>query len=85
VLSIVENYEKILIKDKVSSPLAIALLDYLLTKPIISVQGVASHFQTSYQTALVLIKEFTKREILREMTEKKRDRRYSYWEYMDSS
>jgi Fic family protein len=83
VLSIADTHKKLLLQKKVSSPLAIALLDYLFIKPHLSVQEVAQHFQTSYQTAQTLINHFVDMKILREVTGKKRDRRFSYWEYLD--
>jgi Fic family protein len=83
VLSIADTHKKLLLQKKIASPLAIALLDYLFVKPLLSVQEVAQHFQTSYQTAQTLINHFVEIEILKEITGKKRDRRFSYWEYLD--
>lgn len=83
VLSIADRHKKLLLQEKISSPLAIALLDYLFTKPVLSVQEVAAAFQTSYQTAQGLIHQFVNLNILKETTGKKRDRRFSYWEYLD--
>lgn len=83
VFSIAERHKNLLFQNKVSSPFAVALLDYLSVKPHISIQEVASHFQVSYQTAQSLIKQFVEIGILKEITGKKRDRRYSYWEYLD--
>lgn len=83
VLAIAEKHKKLLIQKKVSAPLAIALLDYLFTKPHLSIQEVAHNFETSYQTAQALVRQFLDLEILIEITGKKRDRRFSYWEYLD--
>ena len=83
VLAIADKHKKLLLQKKVSSPLAIALLDYLFIKPHLSVQETARHFQSSYQTAQSLINQFVEMEILREITGKKRDRRFTYWEYID--
>jgi Fic family protein len=83
VLSIADRHKKLLLQKKISSPLAIALLDYLFVKPHLSVQEVAQHFQISYQTAQSLINHFVGMELLKEITGKKRDRRFSYWEYLD--
>lgn len=66
-----------------SSPLAVALLDYLFIKPHVSIQEVAEHFQISYPTSQALIKQFVDIGILKEITGKKRDRRFSYWEFLD--
>lgn len=83
VLMIADKHKKILFHKKISSPLAMALLDYLFVKPHLSVQEVAQHFQISYQVAQSLIKQFVSMEIVKEVTGKKRDRRFSYWEYLD--
>lgn len=83
VLSIADNHKKLLLQKRISSPLAMALIDYLLVKPHTSVQDIADQFETSYTTAHSLVKQFTQLEILKELTGKKRDRRFSYWEYLD--
>lgn len=81
-LSMAEKHKQILLQKKVSSPLAIALLEYLFLKPIVSIQEVMTHFKISYQTAQHLVKQFVDADILKETTGKKRDRRFSYWEYI---
>jgi len=83
VLALADTHKKRLIKEKISSPLAIGLLDYLFVKPHVSTHEVAEHFQISFQTAQTLINHFVEMEILREITGKKRDRRYSYWQYLE--
>jgi DNA-binding IclR family transcriptional regulator len=72
-----------LIKEKISSPMAIGLLDYLFVKPHLSIHDVAENFQLSFQTAKTLVNHFVQIGILREITGKKRDRRYSYWLYLE--
>lgn len=83
VLALADTHKKRLIKEKISSPLAIGLLDYLFIKPHVSTHEVAEQFQMSFQTAQTLINRFVEMEILREITGKKRDRRYSYWQYLE--
>ncbi len=83
VLTLAEVHKKQLIKEKISSPIAIGLLDYLFIKPHVSTHNVAEHFQTTYQTARTLIAHFVEMNILREITGKKRDCRYSYWRYLE--
>ncbi|MBA3721448.1 MAG: Fic family protein [Parachlamydiaceae bacterium] len=82
-LSIADKHKKLLLQKKISSPLSIALLDYLFVKPHLSVQEAADKFQTSYQTAQTVVNHLVEMDILKEITGKKRDRRYSYWEYLD--
>ncbi len=83
VLALADIHKKKLIEEKISSPMAIGLLDYLFIKPHLSTQEVAEHFQMTFQTAQTLINHFVNLEILREITGKKRDRRYSYWQYLE--
>lgn len=84
VLNLAEIHKSILLGNKIASPLAIALLDYLFTKPLVSVNDVADHFSLSYGAAKKLVQQFEETGILRDITGKKRDRLYSYWEYMDT-
>jgi Fic family protein len=83
VLALADSHKKLLIEQKISSPLAIALLDYIFVKPHLSIQEVADYFQISFQSAQSLVTQFVKMGILKEITGKKRDRRYNYWEYLD--
>jgi len=83
VLALADTHKKLLLQNKISSPLAIALLDHLFAKPHLSIQEIAEHFQTSFQTAQTLVSQFVKLGILKEITGRKRDRRFSYWEYLD--
>lgn len=82
-LALAEKHKKLLLERKISSPLAIVLLDYIFVKPHLSVQEVAEQFEISFQTAHTLVKQFVAIGILKEITGKKRDRRFSYWEYLD--
>ncbi|MFV0341132.1 MAG: Fic family protein, partial [Parachlamydiaceae bacterium] len=56
---------------------------YLLTKPHISAQDIVKHLHVSFPSAQNLIDHFVEINILKEITGKKRDRRYSYWQYLD--
>ncbi len=82
ILHLRENHKKLLLKRKIASPYAIALLDYLFERPHVSIKEVAEHLEISYQTANLLMTQFVEVEILKELTGKKRDKRYSYWEYL---
>ncbi|MDX8430632.1 MAG: Fic family protein [Candidatus Algichlamydia australiensis] len=82
ILKLQEEHKKRLIKKKLSTPYAIALLDYLFEKPHLSISDIADHLKISYQGAKSMVDQFVKIEILKEITGKRRDRRYSYWEYL---
>lgn len=83
VLALADAHKKLLLKNKISSPMAIALLDHLFVKPRLSIHDLTEHLQLSYPTAQALVKQFVDLGMLKEITGKKRDRRYSYWEYLD--
>lgn len=83
VLILADSHKKKLIQEKFSSPVAMGFLDYLFEKPHTSAQDVAQHFQMTFQSAQTLINHFVEVGILREITGKKRDRRYSYWQYLE--
>ena len=81
-LQLQEDHKKRLIAKKLSTPYAVALLDYLFEKPHLTINDVADHLKISYQGAKVLVDQFVTTEILKEITGKRRDKRYSYWEYL---
>jgi len=81
-LQLQEDHKKRLIAKKLSTPYAIALLDYLFEKPHLNINDVAYHLKISYQGAKALVDQFVATEILKEITGKRRDKRYSYWEYL---
>lgn len=81
-LQLQEDHKKRLIAKKLSTPYAIALLDYLFEKPHLSINDVVDHLKISYQGAKALVDQFVTTEILKEITGKRRDKRYSYWEYL---
>jgi Fic family protein len=81
-LQLQEDHKKRLIAKKLSTPYAIALLDYLFEKPHLNINDVADHLKISYQGAKALVDQFVTTEILKEITGKRRDKRYSYWEYL---
>jgi len=82
-LRLQEAHKKRLITAKLSTPYAIVLLDHLFEKPHLSIKDAAAHLKTSYQSAKTLVQQFVSLEILKEITGKRRDKRYSYWEYLD--
>ena len=81
-LQLQEDHKKRLISKKLSTPYAIALLDYLFERPHLTINDVADHLKISYQGAKALVDQFVTAEILKEITGKRRDKRYSYWEYL---
>lgn len=83
ILALADQHKKLLLHKKISSPLAIVLLDYLFIKPYISIHEVAEYFHISFQRAQTLVIQFADMGILKEITGKKRARCFSYWEYLE--
>jgi len=82
ILNLAEKHKRVLLENKVASPLAIALLDYLFAHPMVTIKDLSEQFKVTYPTAKALILPFEKCGILREITGKKRDKLYCYWEYL---
>ncbi len=83
ILALVETHKKLLFQHKISSPVAMALLDHLFIKPHVSTSEIASALSISYQSAQTMIMQFVKLSIVKEITGKERNRRFSYWQYID--
>lgn len=83
ILTLKDKDQNILYKKKLSSPIAIMLLNKLFETPIISVKDVEEHFNISYPTAALLVKQFVAAKMVKEITGQKRAKRFVYTEYMD--
>ncbi len=83
ILELQTNHRNLLWQKKISSPLAVGLLEKLFYTPYMSVKDVAEVFSISYQSASVLVTQFEKHKILKEVTGRKRDKRYVYKQYID--
>ncbi len=82
ILQLRETHQALLGKRRISSPLAIMLLDKLFYTPLIRVSDVQREFKLSHQAASNLINQFEKIGILKEITGKKRGRRFVYARYL---
>ncbi len=82
ILELQARHRNILWEKRLSSPLAVGILEKLFFTPYISVKGVAREFSISFQSASTLVSQFEDAEILREITGKKRDKRYIYADYI---
>lgn len=83
ILELQSRHRSLLWERKISSPIAVGLLDRLFGKPYVSVKDVAEGFKISFQAASTIVSQFEKAGILKETTGRKRDKRYLYQEYMD--
>ncbi|MEO5645552.1 MAG: Fic family protein [Bacteroidia bacterium] len=74
--------EKIITLGK-RSPLARKMLDYICTKPVITVSDLIDELKTSKPTANALVKDFVRLNILEEKTGYKRNRIFIFEEYLE--
>ncbi len=65
-----------------SSGLAMNVLEFLYTRPIVSVKGISVYTKQAYANANQLVARFTEIGILREMTNRGRNRRFMYFDYL---
>ncbi|HQQ28079.1 MAG TPA: Fic family protein [Syntrophales bacterium] len=83
ILELQSRHRRLLWENRISSPIAVGLLDRLFGKPYVSVKDMAEGFEISFQAASTIVSQFEKAGILKETTGRKRDKRYLYQEYMD--
>ncbi len=82
ILELQTKHRELLWKKKLSSPLAVGILERLFQKPYVSVNDVAREFSISFQAASNLVSQLEGAGILHEITGKKRDKRFIYAEYI---
>lgn len=75
-------HRNLLWQKKLSSPLAVGILEKLYYTPYVSVTDIAREFSISYQAASTLVSQLEGIGILREITGRKRDKRYIYSDYL---
>ena len=82
ILELQTKHRDLLWKKKMSSPLAVGILERLFQKPYVSVNDVAKEFSISFQAASNLVSQLEGAGILQEITGKKRDKRFIYGAYI---
>ncbi|MCJ7483396.1 MAG: Fic family protein [Thermodesulfovibrionales bacterium] len=82
ILELQTKHREMLWKKKLSSPLAVGILERLFQKPYVSVNDVAKEFSISFQAASNLVSQLEGAGILHEITGKKRDKRFIHAEYI---
>ena len=83
ILALREQKMELLWRNKATSPYAVALLNFLFSRPFVTTKDVEQKFEISFQSASILVRQFAKYEILQELTGKKRNKRYCFKAYMD--
>jgi Fic family protein len=82
ILELQTKHRELLWKKKLSSPLAVGILERLFQRPYVSVNDVAKEFSISFQAASNLVSQLEVAGILHEITGKKRDKRFIYGAYI---
>lgn len=82
IISLKENLIDSLVHNNVGGLNAVRLLDLLFAKPVITVGDISSGLGISHQPAYDLVNRFEKLGILREITGKKRYKKYLFSEYL---
>lgn len=82
ILELQSSHRKLLWEKKISSPIAVGILERLFYTPAVSINEIAGQFGISYQAASTLVNQLEKAGILKEVTGKKRDKRYVYDDYL---
>jgi len=83
ILELQSRHRRLLWKKKISSPIAVGILEQLFYTPVVSIGQTAEQFDISYQAASTIVSQLEKAGILRETTGKKRDKRFVYNDYLD--
>lgn len=82
ILELQTAHRQMLWQKKISSPIAVGILERLFYTPVISINDIADHFDISYPAASTLVSQFEKNGILKEITGRKRDKRFAYDNYL---
>jgi Fic family protein len=83
ILALQNHDQKLLWEKKISSPIASVFLNQLFYTPIVTIKYIEEQYKVSYPTAAALVKQFVSAGILREITGKKRAKRFVYTKYLD--
>ncbi len=83
ILELQTRHRELLWKEKISSPLAVGILEKLYSTPYVAVKTIAEIFDISFQASSTLVSQLEKAGILKEITGRKRDKRYVYADYLN--
>ena len=83
VLELQTHHRRLLWEKKISSPLAVGILEQLFYTPVVSIGPLAKQFDISYQAASTLVSQLENAGILKETTGRKRDKRFVYSDYLN--
>ncbi|MBI4725921.1 Fic family protein [candidate division TA06 bacterium] len=83
IIALKERLFTLLCEKSVSSPHAVRLLNHMFTVPLISSSEIGGQLNLSKETAIQLLNKFEQVGIIKEMTGKKRYKKYLFKEYVD--
>ena len=83
ILELQTNHRRLLWEKKISSPIAVGVLEQLFYTPSVSIGQLAGQFDISYPAAATIVSQLEKAGILRETTGRKRDKRFIYSDYLN--
>jgi Fic family protein len=82
ILALQTKHQALLWEKKVSSPNAFMFLNQIFYTPVITIADVEEQLNISYPTASQLVNQFVTLGIMKEITGKKRARRFVYFQYI---
>ena len=82
IMELQSRHRNLLWQKKISSPLAVGILEKLFSSPYVLVNDIARDFSISYPAASTLITQLEGAGIQKEITGRKRDKRYIYADYL---
>ncbi len=83
ILELQSRHRRLLWEKKISSPIAVGILEQLYYTPVVSIGQIAGWFDISHQAASTVVSQLEKAGILRETTGRKRDKRFVYSDYLN--
>ena len=83
ILELQSRHRRLLWEKKISSPIAVGILEQLFYTPVVSIGQIAGQFDISYQAASTIVSLLEKAGILRETTGRKRNKRFVYNDYLN--
>lgn len=82
ILKLQQNHRQLISQQSGGSNNSLLLLDLLFTQPIVNINLVQTHLNSSYNTAKKTVDHFIQLGLLKEITGYQRNRRYRYDPYL---
>jgi Fic family protein len=83
ILELQTKHRRLLWEKRISSSIAVGILEHLFYTPVVSTGQLAKKFDISYQAASTIVSQMEKAGILKETTGRKRDKRFVYSDYLN--